>query len=372
MTSFNRVVVDPTALAHNYRYLQSKTSHGVRLMAMVKSDAYGHSMIQVANVLSNSGCSYFGVAEVSEGVELRDSGCNGEIFIFLGFDPLDVDYFYSHNLTPVIFTTEDLARISEAQIKRGAKLNVYLKFDCGMNRLGFSPADAAKVFEKCRNLSVEPSGIMSHFPCSDDRYTGNSDLVADTFYQIDQHRSSNQPLVKSICNSGGLLYQPTSHGDMVRIGISLYGYYPDGLDGQEDNSGQGLQPAMKCTSRIIQIKTVEAGSGISYGHTYITERKTRLAVLPIGYSDGYFRSMSNRAEVLIRGRRAPIRGRICMNMCMADISAIENVALGDEVVLMGSQGNETIDADEIGDWSGTISYEVLCALGNNNHRDFLI
>jgi alanine racemase len=372
MTSFNKVIVDPAALAHNYRYLLSKTAPGVKLMAMVKSDAYGHSMTRVANILGTNGCTLFGVAEVSEGVALREAGCSGEIFIFLGFDHYDVDYLFTHNLTPVVFTVEDLERISETQKKRNSDLNVYLKFDCGMSRLGFSPADSGEVFERCRILAIKPCGVMSHFPCSDDRQSGNSELVADTFYKIDSHPSSNQPLVRSICNSGGLLYQPGSHGDMVRIGISLYGYYPDGRKGREDVFDQGLRPAMKCLTRIIQIRTVGPGTGISYGHTYVTERKTRLAVLPIGYSNGYFRTMSNKAEVLIQGRRAPIRGRICMNMCMADISTIENVAVGDEVVLLGSQGNETIDADEIGSWSDTISYEVLCALGNNNHRDFLI
>jgi alanine racemase len=158
---------------------------------------------------------------------------------------------------------------------------------------------------------------------------------------------------------------------MVRVGISLYGYYPDGRAGRENISEEGLRPAMSCVSRIIQVKTVPAGSGISYGHTYITDRQTKLAILPIGYSDGLLRSMSNRAEVLIRGQRAPIRGRICMNMCMADISGIEQAEVGDEAVILGSQGADTIDADQIGEWSDTISYEVLCALGNNNQRDFL-
>lgn len=371
MTSFNRVIVDPTALAHNYRYLLNKKGQGVRFMAMVKSDAYGHSMTRVARVLSDCGCKIFGVAEIGEGVELRDAGCKGEIFTFLGFAPIDIDYLFSHKLTPVIFTFEDLALVSEVQKKRGSRLDIYLKFDCGMNRLGFSPADAAAVFERCKILEIEPRGIMSHFPCSDDRTSGNSELVADIFYDLNRYYSSPQTLVRSICNSGGLLYQPASHGDMVRIGISLYGYYPDGRQGREENSGQGLQPAMRCESRIIQIKSVAAGCGISYGHTYITDRDARLAVLPIGYSDGYFRTMSNRAEVLIGGRRAPIRGRICMNMCMADVSNIDNVAVGDEAVLIGSQGAETIDADDIADWSDTISYEVLCTLGNNNYREFL-
>ncbi len=371
MKSYNRVLIDPEALVHNYRYLKSRIAPGVRFMAMVKSDAYGHSMTRVAEVLEGNGCTVFGVAEVTEGVVLRDSGCGGEIFVFLGFDPPDLEYFFSHNLTPVVFTFTDLVRIAEAQKERGSRLSVYLKFDCGMSRLGFSPMEAAEVFDKCKSLSIEPVGIMSHFPCSDNRRSKNSKQVADLFYRIDQHYGNEQPLERSICNSGGLLYQTGSHGQMVRIGISLYGYYPDGRPGRKSNGMEGLRPAMRCVSRIIQVKTVTAGSGISYGHTYITDRETKIAVLPIGYSDGLFRSMSNRAEMLIRGQRAPIRGRICMNMCMADVSDIEHVAVGDEVVIMGNQGKDSIDADQIGEWSDTISYEVLCALGNNNQREFL-
>ena len=371
MKSYNRVLIDPEALVHNYRYLTSRVGPGVRFMAMVKSDAYGHSMTRAAQVLEASGCTVFGVAEVDEGVALRDSGCDGEIFIFLGFDPPDLDYFFSHSLTPVVFTFEDLARISEAQKKRASRVSVYLKFDCGMSRLGFAPTEAAEVFSRCRSLSIEPVGIMSHFPCSDNHHSKNSELVADQFYRIDHYHSDKRPLLRSICNSGGLLYQPGSHGDMVRIGISLYGYYPDGSSARNGTANEGLRPAMSCLSRIIQVKTVAAGSGISYGHTYIPDRQTKLAILPIGYSDGLHRSVSNRAEVLIRGQRAPIRGRICMNMCMADISAIEDAEVGDEVVILGSQGAETIDADQIGEWSDTISYEVLCALGNNNQREFI-
>ena len=371
MKSYNRILIDPQALVHNYRYLKSRVGSDVRFMAMVKSDAYGHSMIRVAQILEASGCGVFGVAEVAEGVVLRDSGCRGEIFIFLGFEPPDLDYFFSHYLTPVVFTFEDLARISKAQEKRGSRLSVYLKFDCGMSRLGFSPSEADEVFSRCQALSIEPDGIMSHFPCSDNHHSKNSERVAELFYRIDRRYVDTRPLVRSICNSGGLLYQPGSHGEMVRIGISLYGYYPDGSAGRGDTAEKGLRPAMSCVSRIIQVKTVPAGSGISYGHTYITDRETKLAILPIGYSDGLLRSMSNRAEVLIRGQRAPIRGRICMNMCMADISSIEQAVVGDEVVVMGSQGGNTIDADHIGEWSDTISYEVLCALGNNNQRDFI-
>ena len=372
MPSYNRIIIDSAALAHNFRHLQNKAGKDARLMAMIKSDGYGHSMVHAAQVLSEHGCSLFGVAEMEEGITLREAGCGAEIYIFLGFDHSQIDYLYSHNLTPVVFTIGDLERIAAANKKRGASLAVHLKFDCGMSRLGFDPAEAAAVYEQCRKLSIKPVGIMSHFPCSDDRGSDSSRQAANIFEGIARQHNGDLRLLKSICNSGGILYHRYCHGDMVRAGISIYGYYPDAGAGRAGADEDALRPAMSFISRVIQTRNVPAGTGISYGHTYITERPTRLAVLPVGYSDGYFRTLSNRAEVLIGGQRAPIRGRVCMNMCMADVTDIEGVEVGDQVVLMGSQGNESIDADEIGAWSGTISYEVLCSLGNNNEREFVL
>jgi alanine racemase len=157
---------------------------------------------------------------------------------------------------------------------------------------------------------------------------------------------------------------------MVRPGISLYGYYPDAEVGVRRALGERLVPAMSFTTQVILVKTVPAGSGVSYGHTYITPSEMRLAVLPVGYEDGYLRSLSNLAEVLIKGRRAPVRGRICMNMCMVDITGIDGVEPGEEAVLLGVQGQDAITADEIAAWAGTISYEVLCLIGNNNERTY--
>jgi len=373
MSSFNRVIIDRAVLAHNYRYLRSKTGPGVRFMAMVKSDAYGHSMVHSAGVLSDSGCDLFGVAEMDEAVKLRESGCRGDIFVFVGFDHAEVDYFYTHRLTPVVFSADDLGAIGAANKKFDAALDVYLKFDCGMGRLGFDPQQAEEIFEICRSLSISPAGMMSHFPCSDDRSSDHSRRASELFYRISGkgcQLGDRGRMAASICNSGGILYHPYAHGDMVRSGISIYGYYPDGREGLGDREN-GLRPVMTVSTRVIQIKTVAAKTGISYGHTYVTEGPTRLAVLPIGYANGYFRTMSNKAEVLIGGRRAPIRGRICMNMCMVDITGIEGVETGAEAVLMGRQGDMSIDADEIGSWSDTISYEVLCSLGNNNRREFV-
>ena len=368
MISFNQVIIDTSALAHNYRYLSGKVGEGVKFMAMVKSDAYGHSMIESAQVFEQNGCTSFGVAELSEGVELRESGCNGDILVFVGFDYRDSEYLLSHNLTPVIFNHEDLSHISETAARFGKKLPIYLKFDCGMSRLGFYSADAPEIFKKCESQQIDVTGIISHFPCSDDRSSNHSEQAYQLFSSITQTQGIQATLEQSICNSGGILYFPETHADLVRAGISLYGYYPDGAEGRTADFENGLLPAMKCCTRVIQVKQIEAGRGVSYGHTFVAERETQLAILPIGYSDGYFRSLSNLGEVLIRGRRAPIRGRICMNMCMVDITDIAGVEVGDEVILLGTQGEERIDADDIANLVDTISYEVLCSLGNNNKR----
>jgi len=372
MHPFNRIFIDGAALAHNYSYVSSRVSPDVRVMAMVKSDAYGHDMLRASEIFADSGCSSFGVADLDEGVALREGGCDGDILVFVGVDHRDVDYLLSHRLTPVVFNTEDLKRIASLGRRRGQKMPIYLKVDSGMGRLGYDPAEVGKILESCTTLAVNLQGVISHYPNSDEPDSDHSLQAYRLLTSIEsppvRSAGSTAPFSYSICNSGGIFYFPQTHGDLVRAGISLYGYYPDGAPGRARHGLDGLKPAMSCHTRVVQVKQVAAGSGISYGHTYICERDTRIAVLPIGYSDGYFRLMSNRAEVLVRGQRAPVLGRICMNMCMVDITAIEGVTAGEDVVLLGHQGDDCIDADEIGGWGETISYEILCALGNNNKR----
>lgn len=369
ISSFNKIIIDTEALRYNYQLLTDLVNTEGEIMAMVKSDGYGHGLESSAHTFARAGCTRFGVAELAEGVGLRDSGCTGQILIFLGFELSSIDYFFSHNLTPVIFSREDLGVLSAVAAKKQQQISIYLKFDCGMSRLGFKPHEAAELvsqIERSDFLLLE--GIVCHYPCSDDRTSDNSRDVYRLFSTIVDSVGKEKIGNRSACNSGGALYLPETHGELVRAGISLYGYYPDGRQGRAESTGKKLKPAMSFITRVIQINDVEAGMGISYGHSYRTQRATKLAVLPVGYSDGYPRSVSNKGVVLISGKRAPIRGRVCMNLCMADITGIEGVGVGDDVVLLGSQGNEAIDADEIAGWSNTISYEILCAIGNNNQR----
>jgi alanine racemase len=190
------------------------------------------------------------------------------------------------------------------------------------------------------------------------------------YQEVCAQSSQQSPVLCHIANSGAALYFPMTCCDIVRLGISLYGYYPDGAKGKQLNRREQLVPAMAFSTQVIQVKSVPALSGISYGHTFVTDQESRIAVLPVGYADGLLRSLSNKAQVLIKGQRARIIGRICMNLCMVDISGIQGVQPGDQVVILGSQGAETITADEIAEWMGTISYEVLCLFGNNNERNY--
>jgi alanine racemase len=369
--SYNRVTIDPKALFHNYRIVQEKAGSGVKVLAMVKADGYGHDMIRAAKVFAAAGCEAFGVAEIGEAVILREAGIRGEIFIMLGLIREHVDLVFQYDLTPVVFYIETVEWLSNAAIKAGRKIGIHMKVDSGMSRLGLLPDQVDIFLDRMYRLpSVYLAGIVSHFSKSDNPHSDNTRESYSLFTTLCDGIRGKFDGLRHIANSGGVFYFPETCYDMVRPGISLYGYYPDAEAGADRAKGERLCPAMSFTTQVIQVKTVPAGSGVSYGHTYVTPSVTRLAVLPVGYEDGYLRSLSNRAEVLIKGLRAPVRGRICMNLCMVDITGIDGVEPGDEVVLMGRQGQGAITADDIAGWAGTISYEVLCLIGNNNERTY--
>ncbi|MEA3468587.1 MAG: alanine racemase [Thermodesulfobacteriota bacterium] len=369
--SYNQIQINRAALCHNYRLLQKRAGSQTRLLAMVKADAYGHGMIESAKTFADVGCKDFGVAEIGEGVQLRASDIQGNIFIFLGFDSSDVALFFDYGLTPVLYDMESAKVLSREAVKQNKEITVHLKVDCGMTRLGILPDEVEQFLTQLKQLpGIVCAGIASHFPRADEQ---DSSHTPEQFLYFEQLSASadkiqKHSLIKHTANSGGILYFPQTCCDMVRAGIALYGYYPDGIAGVGTEAGEKLQPAMSFTTRVLQVKTVSAGVGVSYGHTYTTDGKTRIAVLPVGYEDGLSRSLSNTGEVLIHGKRAAIIGRICMNLCMVDVSHIKGVQPGDKVVVLGSQFDETISGDEIAGWMDSISYEVLCLFGNNNQR----
>ncbi len=340
------------------------------MLAMVKGDGYGHGMIETAFACHDAGCRLFGVAELVEGIKLRKTGIGGEIFVMVGFAAEQIDYFFSHDLTPVVFDKDLVKKLSERAVKKGAELTVHLKVDCGMSRLGVEPEEVkefAALIEELPGLKL--GGVLSHFAAADDVSSPITEQMFTVFQKVCE--GVEDSLTCHIANSGGIINFPKTHGKMARAGISLYGYPPSG-EKEQAVVGEGeLIPAMTFSSRVVMVKTVGKGAGISYGHTFITTRETRLAVLPVGYEDGYPRSLSNCGVVLLHGKRAPILGRVCMNLTMVDVTDIEDVKIGDEAVLMGKQGEEIITADDIAALTGTISYEILCMLGNNNERVFV-
>lgn len=367
-SSFNTVTVDLGAVCNNFALLRDLAGEAM-FLAMVKADGYGHGMVECSRALEKAGCSIFGVAELIEAVNLRQSGISGSIFSMVGFDPKDAPLFPEFDITPVVYDAVSVKALSAAAVQARKTIDVHVKVDTGMSRLGVQLEEIDSLIDLIdKSPGVSLAGLASHLPCADDAGSATTHQCYEEFTEFKKHLGKDRNFVNHIANSGGTLYFPGTRADMVRCGISLYGYYPEGREHLQTN---GLRPAMSFTTRVVQVKTISAGRGVSYGHTYITDRPTTLAVLPVGYEDGFSRRLSNCGEVLIRGRRAPVRGRVCMNLCMVDVTEIEGVVAGDEVVILGKQGEDIITADEIGSRIDTISYEVLCMIGNNNARKYL-
>lgn len=342
-------------------------------MAMVKADAYGHGAVEAAVAFKNAGCTVFGVAELREAIVLRRARITGDIYVTIGFAPEQAHYFFQYDLIPVIYTIESAKALSEAATALNKEIDVHVKVDTGMGRLGYLPEDLPAFCEAVKTLpGLRLSGVMSHFPEADDPVSLSTLQAIETFSKVCANFKKYGSELCHIANSGAVLNFPSAYKDMVRAGIALYGYNPAGKNAERGAVDDHLKPAMSFTSKVLQVKDVPAGSGISYGRTYVTEAASKIAVIPVGYEDGFFRSLSNNGEVLVRGQKAQVRGRVCMNMCMVDVTDIAGVTAGDEVVLLGKQGVAAITADDIAEKIHSISYEVLCMFGHNNNRKYQV
>ncbi|WP_027364179.1 alanine racemase [Desulfotruncus alcoholivorax] len=365
--------VNLNSIANNVRNLKKITAPGAELMAVVKADAYGHGAIPVARTLLENGATFLGVARVSEGIILRQAGIDVPVLV-LGYTvPEDFDNLISYQLTQTIYNLETAELLSAAAARSGKKALVHIKIDTGMGRLGFLPGQGAtvKAITRIARLPcVDVEGIFTHFADADSK---------DKTYTLNQwtkFRSLLDQLAKEgmefryrhAANSAGILDLPETHLDLVRAGIAIYGIYPSGEVCRERAP---LIPAMQLKARIAHIKNVSAGTGISYGVTHRTKGSTTIATIPAGYADGYSRLLSSRGQILARGQRAPVVGRICMDQFMVDVGNIPDLEPGEEVVLMGSQGNDCISADEIAGQIGTIAYEVLCSISARVPRYYI-
>ncbi len=370
MKSLNCIAISRAALVHNF-YQCRQIAGNASILALVKADGYGHGMIDCARIFVECGAVAFGVAEALEGVQLREAGITLPIFVFAGVIPQTVSAILDAELTPVVVDQTVLPELSRQAQLRGIEVGLHLKLDAGMGRQGTLPDDFVALVKAVQALPcLQIEGVLAHLPFSEDRKSNNSSQVLATFIEVAADLARHVPGKCSLhlANSGGLFYVAGARLDMIRLGISLYGYYPDGHAGRAAAAKPYLQPVMRFTTRIIQVRQIPAGSGLGYNHLFTTSRDSTIAVLPVGYEDGYLRCLSNKAQVLIGGRRAPVVGRISMNLTLVDITAFDAVQVGDEAVLLGKQGDEEISADDIAGWMQTISYEVLCLFGKLNER----
>lgn len=331
-------------------------------MAVVKANAYGHGAVDVTRALLRRGVSRVAVVSIEEGIALRQAGINAPIVVLGPLFPEQIADLLAHQLTPVVSDLDILGPLSNAASRLNSVYPIHIKVDTGMGRLGLSATDADKWLSNSlwRNpLQIE--GIMTHLADTDGAAPEATEQQLRSFRQVlskSEQQGWRVPLIHT-ANSAGLMRFPQSHFSLVRPGISLYGYHtlPSTV------AAPSLKPVLSLRSRIAQIKSVEPGGAVSYNGTFVATRRSRIAVLPIGYADGYSRRLSNRGMVLIHGRRAPVVGLVCMDMVMIDVTDVPSAQVGDEVLLIGQQGTDSIWADEIARWTDTIPYEVLCGIG---------
>ncbi len=361
--------IDLLAITHNLKEMRRVTDKKAKIMAIVKANAYGHGAAQISRAVLAAGADYLGVAILDEALELKNAGINAPILI-LGYTPSEqVAEAVRQDITLTVYNNEGARVVSEAAAILNKKAKVHIKIDTGMGRLGFlTNKDIGPEIKEIASLpGLELEGMFTHFAVSDIIDKEYSKKQFEKFIMIDNQLKKlgvNIP-IRHLANSAAIIDLPQFHADMVRAGISLYGLYPSG---EVLKDKINLRPALSFKARVANVKTVPAGTSISYGRTYITDKETKIATIPVGYADGYTRLLSNKAHVLIRGARVPVIGRICMDQFMVDVSTIPKVEIGDEVVLIGRQGEQEITADELAEILGTINYEIVCMVSHRVPR----
>jgi alanine racemase len=338
----------------------------VDVLAVVKADAYGHGAVPISRALETAGVRFLGVALVEEGLALREAGLRSDILVLGGAYEAGWEAMLEHRMIPVVFRPEHLTALEAAARARATTARAHLKVDTGMGRLGVLPADVPAFLEAaraCRNVSLE--GLCSHFANADLADAALTELQVVRFRTaLGQMRAAGfDPRWRHLSNSAGLLALPEARDgvemNLARPGLGLYGLQP----APWLRPPRVLEPVLSWKTAVVHLKSVPAGTPISYGSTWTAPRPSRIATLPVGYADGWSRLLSNRGTVLVRGRRAPVVGRVCMDLCMVDVTEVPGAEVGDEVVLIGRQGAEVQDAHQLAALQNTIAYDVLCAIG---------
>ncbi|MEA3485211.1 MAG: alanine racemase [Candidatus Aerophobetes bacterium] len=359
--------IDLAAIRHNLREIKKKIGPLVKIMVVVKADGYGHGMVEVSKAALKEGVDALVVDNLEEGVEIREAGINVPILILGPLAQEEIGPLIYYHLCPTILDKGVAEEISRASRKAKKKVKVHVNVDTGMGRLGVYWEKALSFIEGVGKMDgIKIEGVYTHFPSADGKNKAFSHLQIQRFQSILKGLRGKGicPSLVHASNSAGVLNLPESYFNMVRPGLIVYGCYPSSEVSHSIMLGESM--SLKC--KIAFIKKVPAGASISYSRTYTIPKATSIAILPIGYADGYPYSLSNKAEVLIGGRRAPILGRVCMGQTIVDVGHIRGVKVGDEVVLWGNQGKERISVEEVSFRANTIPYELLTRIGRNVRR----
>lgn len=365
-----RAVIDLSCVTHNVRALRSVTAPGVRQMAVVKADGYGHGAVPVARAALEAGAEWLGVALVEEGRELREAGIAAPILVLGATFGGDAGEAVASRLSTAVWDRGSALALDAAARSAGTRAPVHLKVDTGMGRLGLPPGEAAEFAAWIAELGgLRLEGVFSHLAAADESDLAFARRQLADFLEVLaalEARRLRVPL-RHLANTAATMTLPETHLDLVRNGIGVYGLHPAPAVPRTVD----LRPAMSLRTRVAQIKEVGPGVPLSYGATFVTRRRSRIATLPVGYGDGYPRLLSNRGEVLLRGRRAPIVGRVCMDMTLVDATDVPGVEGGDEAVLFGRQGGAFLGAEEVAEAVGTIHYEITCGVGARVPREYV-
>lgn len=375
MNRYSRVhaEIDLDAILYNMESMHRKISKQTQIMAVIKADGYGHGAVEIAEAINGLDyvCGY-AVATVEEGLILRNHGIKKPILI-LGYAFSDqYEDMIRAEIRPTVFTREMAEELSAAAVRLGLDCRIHFAVDTGMSRIGYQVTEEAA--EEMAQLSKLPhimvEGIFTHFARADEKdkaATYSQIALFQHMISMLEERGLSIP-VKHCSNSAGIVEVPEANMDLVRAGITMYGLWPSE---EIDKSQIDLKPALSLVTHVAYVKELPAGRAVSYGGTYVTDCTRRIATIPVGYADGYARGLSNRGEVLIHGKRAPICGRVCMDQFMVDVTDIADVKSGDEVILIGESGGECITMEEVGERSGRFNYEFVCDLGKRIPRVYV-
>lgn len=371
MQAYRRVIakIDLDAIQHNFNEVKKGLEKDTKILSVLKSDGYGHGAVPVANLLKDK-TDYFGVSIIEEALELRGAGITNPILIFGYTSPDRFEKLLMNDIEQTIFQLDVAQKLSSAAAALGKTAKIHIEIDTGMRRTGF-PANQHTlgiIAEIAALPNIRIEGIFTHFANADMRDKTSAKLQKKLFTEfLDELADKGITIpIRHSCNSAATI-EEDEHFDMVRVGLLLYGLFPSEEVRKEKLN---LIPAMEFKTHVIFVKTVEAGQGVSYGHTYVTDKTTKIATLPIGYADGYPRALSSRGRVIVKGRFAPIIGRVCMDLMMVDVTDIDGISVEDEVTLIGSEGGNTITAEEVGALSESFNYEIICGISKRVPKVF--